>query len=86
MNRKERRAPLRDEQVITVRVPNNPKIEGTAAHHMFEQYRKAKTVGEYITAVRLSADERRDMGLPRRGDCGRSSLWWGLERGFIRVD
>lgn len=86
MNRKERRAALRDEQVITVLVPNNPKMDGTAAHHMFEQYPKAKTVGEYISAVRLSADERRAMGLPPRGDCGRSGLWWDIDHGFIRVD
>jgi hypothetical protein len=36
MNRKERRAPLRDEQVITVLVPNNPKIEATAARNILD--------------------------------------------------
>ena len=86
MHRKERRTPLRHNQMITVLVPNNPKMEKTAAHHMFEQYRKAKTVGEYINAVRTSADERRAMSLPPRDGCGRECLWWDLERGFIRVD
>jgi hypothetical protein len=86
MNGKERRAPLRDDQVISVLAPNNPKVEGTASHHIFELYRKAKTVGEFISAVRTTADERRAMGMPPRGGCGRSGLWWDLDRGFIQID
>jgi hypothetical protein len=76
----------RDDQTITVLVPNNPKGEGTAAHHMFEQYKKVATVGEYDSAIRASAEERRQMGLPPRADRGRAALRWDLERGFIRLD
>jgi hypothetical protein len=78
MNRKERRVPLRDDQVITVLAPNNPKVEGSAAHDLFEQYRRpTMKVGAYLTAVAK---------LRRRGACGRSALWWDLDRGFIRID
>ena len=86
MNRREPRTPLRDDQVITVLAPNNPKREGTACHHIFELYRTTKTVGEFIDAVRATADERRALGLPPRSDSGRLDLWWNIDRGFIRVD
>jgi len=77
---------LRDDQTIRVRVANNPKREGTAAHHMFEQYKKAATVGEYVSVIRATADERVRKGLPPRADQGRAALLWDLERGFISLD
>jgi hypothetical protein len=45
---------LRDDQTITVLVANNPKREGTAAHHMFAQYRDGMTVLEYISIIRAN--------------------------------
>src|SRR5215472_4231027 len=35
------------------------------------------TVGDYLAAVAK---------LPRRSDCGRTALWWDLDRGYIRID
>jgi hypothetical protein len=77
---------IRTDQTITVLVRNNPKKEGTAARHMFGQYKPGDTVGEYDARIRATADERVHMGLQPRADQGRRAIKWDLKHKYIRID